>query len=139
MIQTAIVQKQNLVRVWPNLRQSVEEYSAKNPEFMPDDPDELIPLWAHPDGDNVLVVTREGEYAGFLTFKVQEIGLQRWATIGIIQLSEGILKEVTKQLEERLRELGCQRMSYFALRRGFERLAPSLGFRPRIIEYTKEL
>lgn len=142
-VQTAVVQRVNLERVWPKLEPGVREYIRKTPHET-GDIEEIKWFLRAEDGDEVLVITADGEYAGFITFKVQWLDGELWGTMAMVFLEKrfqgsDVLKQAADQLRGILRLRGCTVMNYFTARKGFRRLAPALGFRPRIIEWMREV
>lgn len=142
-VQTKVVDKRMLHRVWGRIAEGIELYRQKSPHYVGGS-EEIFSYLVSDDGDEILVISVGGEYGGFVTFKVQEIEGEVWGTMAMIFLTHeaqqaDALPEVVRQLEEVLRARGATVMNYMTARKGFKRLAPALGFRPRIIEYMKEL
>jgi hypothetical protein len=142
-VRTFVVPRHRLLRIWPTLAPGLTEYREKTPHQMPTEY-ELFHWLTSPAGDELLVVTVEGKYGGFLTFKIQDLEGERWGTIAIIYLTKvsqetRALSEITTQLGDILRARGCQVMNYMTAREGFRKLAPRLGFKQRITEWMKEL
>lgn len=133
-------------RVWElaeRLTEGIVQYREKSPHPV-GKPEEVLTYLSQPDGDELFVILLDGAYGGFMTFKVQKLNDEVWGTIAMIFLTEeaqraDALPEAAKQLEEELRSRGATVMNYMTARKGFRRLAPSLGFKPRIVEWMKEL
>lgn len=143
MVKTTVVPKQQLHRVWPRLEPGLAVYREKSPHFVGSTEDIFTQLTSA-EGDELLVITVDSDYGGFITFKVQELEGEIWGTMAMIFLTrvaqeKNALPEVCEQLADVLRARGCTIMNYMTARKGFKRLAPALGFRPRIIEWMKEL
>jgi hypothetical protein len=140
---TTVVARDQLNRIWPRIFEGIEIYRQKSPHYV-GEADEILSFLQSEEGDELLVLTVDGEYGGFVTFKVQELEGEVWGTMAMIFLTKiaqdrNALPAVVKQLEAVLRSRGCTIMNYMTARKGFKRLAPTLGFRPRIIEWMKEI
>lgn len=143
MVTTRVVPKNQLHRVWPHIAEGIEVYREKSPHYV-GTAEDIFAFLASDDGDELLVIAVDRQYGGFVTFKVQEMEGEVWGTMAMIFLTKAaqdaeVLPEVCKQLEVILKERGCSVMNYMTARKGFKRLAPSLGFRSRIVEWMKEL
>lgn len=143
MVRTQVVPKNQLHRIWPKISEGIEVYREKSPHYV-GTAEDIFTYLVSDDGDELLAITVDREYGGFITFKVQEMEGEVWGTMAMIFLTrvaqdKEVLPEVCNQLEVILKERGCNVMNYMTARKGFKRLAPSLGFRPRIIEWMKEI
>jgi hypothetical protein len=120
--------------VWKTISPGILEHLSKN-EF-PLTEDEVAQLLIDPEGDELLVLTAEGQYQGFVTFKIEE----DVATIGMVYLKHpGGLKLLSEVLTQFFRERECSILRFVALRHAFESVAPKLGFHPRVTEFVKEI
>lgn len=143
-VRTAVVERRNVARVWEALLPWVERYREKSPHPVPSSHQLLLDLSTE-GGDELMVVTEDGKFAGFFTFKVQELMEgEVWGTVAMICFTpeaqeSGVLPQAAEQLESLLRARGATVMNYMTSRKGFEKLAPRLGFRQRIVEWMKEL
>lgn len=142
-VKTTIVPRNRLHRIWPVIEPGIEIYRRKSPHQV-NEAQEIFTYLVSDDGDELLVATVDGEYGGFVTFKVQELEGEVWGTMAMIFLTpvaqdKDVLPEICRQLEDVLRSRGCNIMNYMTARKGFKRLAPKLGFRARIIEWMKEI
>ena len=140
---TAVVPRDRIRSLWPLLAGGLAIYREKSPHEIPKD-EALLQFLESPDGDELLIAIYEQQIIGFLTFKVQRLNSELWGTIAIIYIDPMFqgpttLPAVTAQLEEILRQRGCNVMNYMTARKGFAKLAPRLGFRPRITEWMKEI
>lgn len=145
IVNTQVVPRGQLYLLKDKLEEDLELYRTKTPHPIGSN-EELWANWLSPNGDEVFVYGVNREYAGFLTFKVQQLpGLDEiWGTISILLVREGfqggdVLGQIGEQLSAVMRERGCTVMNYMTARKGFKRLAPRLGFQQRIIEWMKEL
>jgi GNAT superfamily N-acetyltransferase len=143
MVKGTVVRRDRLLGVCPTLHQGVEIYRQKTPHEI-GSLEEIFEFLTSPEGDELFVFTHEGQYAGFMTFKVQPFEGEVWGTLAMVYVTPegqkaGVLAEAAQLVEEELRCRGCTVMNYMTAREGFRRLAPRLGFRPRIIEWMKEL
>jgi hypothetical protein len=143
MLQLIVVERDRIPEIWMDLLQGLEVYRDKSPHYLASEP-EIFKDLTSPDGDELALVSLDGKYIGFLTFKAQIVMTEIWGTLAIIYLTqEGqaarVLPLVVKQVADLLRERGCTVMNYLTARKGFRRLAPRLGFKARIIEWAKEL
>lgn len=142
-VKTTVVPRNRLHRIWPTIEPGIEIYRGKSPHRV-NEAQEIFTYLVSDDGDELLVATVDGEYGGFVTFKVQELEGEVWGTMAMIFLTpiaqeKDVLPEICRQLELVLKERGCNIMNYMTARKGFKRLAPKLGFRARIIEWMKEI
>lgn len=142
-VKGAVLARDKISLAWPWLKQGIDDYRNRTPHELPDDAG-IFSDWTAPGGDEVFAFATDGEFSGFMSFKVQELDGERWGTIAMIyvvpKFQQGdTLPEVATQLEAELRRRGCDVMNYMTKRKGFKRLAPRLGFKPRIIEWAKEL
>lgn len=140
-----VVPRAQLIHLSGELGRALEVYRRKTPHSIPAN-DELWADWLNPNGDEVFAFGYEGEFAGFMTFKVQQLPgtNELWGTIAILFVKEKfqngeVLGQAAEQLGAVLRARGCTVMNYMTARKGFKRLAPRLGFKSRIIEWMKEL
>jgi hypothetical protein len=131
------VPKEAVYALWPFLYKGVVTYNAKSPHQTASPEAVLLDLTS-PGGDELLVITQEGEYAGFLTYKEIELEGERCGAIAMIFADE-VLAAAMPAIKSHFQQLGCTRISFFTARRGFIKAAPRLGFRPRIIEWTMEV
>jgi hypothetical protein len=143
MIDLKVIPRERVEQLWPLLLPGIETYRRKSPHLLESE-DELLAYLQSQEGDELALILSFGTYAGFLTFKVQPFDGEIWGTIAMIFVTaEGqavdALPEACRQLEQELRDRGATLMNYMTARKGFGRLAPRLGFRPRIIEWMKEL
>lgn len=139
------VPKEHIYRIWPILYRGVVTYSEKTPHQI-GTPNEVLENWLDPGGDELIVIMLDGKtYAGFASFKVLPMEGEVWATLAMIYADEDVAKEVPVLEEamplarELFKRMGCSHMNYFTARKGFQRLAPRLGFRSRIIEWVTEV
>lgn len=138
-----VVPKPLVKNLWPVLREGVAVYRSKTPHAIGTEA-EVLEALSHPEGDDLFMFSVNDEYAGFMTFKAQDLEGERWGTIAMIyvepRFQQGeVLPRAAQLLEKVLRRQGCNIMNYMTARKGFQRLAPRLGFRPRIIEWMKEI
>jgi hypothetical protein len=144
------VPKEHVLRIWPILYEGVSTYIQKTPHLV-GDPNEILANLVSPGGDELLVIMlreddgTDGRYAGFGTFKILHIEGEVWGTFAMIYADAGpaseaaVLPEAMVLAREYFRGRGCTHMNYFTARKGFQRLAPRLGFRSRIIEWVTEV
>jgi hypothetical protein len=140
------VPKEHVLRIWPILYEGVSTYIQKTPHLV-GDPNEILANLVSPGGDELLaIMLREddgsnGEYAGFGTFKILQIEGEVWGTFAMIYArpSYDVLPDAMALAREYFRGRGCTHMNYFTARKGFQRLAPRLGFKSRIIEWVTEV
>lgn len=143
-VKVTIVPRDRLRRIWSTIEPGIEVYRQKTPHYI-EASEDILRFLESPDGDELVALTVDGEYGGFITFKVQELEKgEVWGTMAMIFLTavaqeKKILSEVGVQMEALLKARGCNVMNYMTARKGFKRLAPELGFRPRIIEWMKEI
>lgn len=142
MVEVSLVPRMHVRAVWPWMAADAEVYRRKSPHVTPVD---ILEFLEDPQGDELLVVSVDRKYAGFLTFRVGEADGEIWGTLGMIVLTpeaqaEGdVLEEMKKQVEEILKVRGCNVMNYLTRRKGFKRLAPRLGFEPGLIEWRRRI
>lgn len=139
------VPKEHVFRIWPLLYRGVLVYSEKTPHFI-GEPSAILANWMDPVGDDLIVIMLDDKiYAGFASYKVIEMEGERWGTFAMIYADEEaakdvpVLEEAMPLAREMFRQMGCTHMNYFTARKGFQRLAPRLGFKSRIIEWMTEL
>jgi len=139
----SVIGKPRVRLLWPLVAPGVEHYREKSPHHTPPE-EELLQWLESPEGDELFVFTADARYAGFVTFRVQRLDDEVWGTIAMIYVQPefqggDVLPQVVQALEVELRSRGATVMNYMTKRPGFRRLAPRLGFQPRIIEWMKEL
>lgn len=139
------VPKREVFRIWPILYRGVQTYREKTPHQI-GTPAEILANWQDPDGDELIVIMLDGRtYGGFASFKILELEGERWATFAMIYADEEasrtvpVLELAMPLAKELFKKLGCTHMNYFTARKGFQRLAPRLGFHSRIIEWVTEV
>lgn len=142
VVHAAVVPPEAIPRIWWKLQKGVEGYRGKTPHLVATD-EELYKDWLG-GGDEVFVFTVDKQYGGFLTFKVQMMEGERWGTVAIIWIEPQFrnttaLEIVADLLASELRKRGCDVMNFLTARKGFQRLGPRLGLKPRIIEWVREL
>lgn len=142
-VDTKLVPRHRVPELWERLKPGLDVYRLKSPHYVPTS-EEVREFLMAEDGDELLVILLDGTYEGFITFKVQPLDREVWGMVAMIFLTKkaqevNALQEACRQLEDVLRSRGATIMNYMTKRKGFARLAPSLGFRPRIIEWMKEL
>lgn len=126
-------------RLWPAFYAGVQTYRAKTPHKI-GTPQEILEWWMSEEGDKVLAFSLDGKYAGFASYKLLSVEGETWATFAMIYAQDdGVLEQAMRLAKPFFRQLGADRINYFTARKGFKRLAPRLGFEPRIIEYTMEV
>lgn len=136
------VPREEIWKRWPLFYEGVQVCLSKSESRTAPD---VLADWCSPEGEELYVLMIDArEFAGFITLRVFDFAWEVWGTIGMLFVSprfhkHGVLRQGLPLLEERLRHRGCTHMNYFTLRRGFERLAPKLGFRARYLEYVKEV
>jgi hypothetical protein len=135
------VPKDQVFRIWPLLYEGVLTYIEKTPHEI-GTPQEVLRNWLSPEGDQLLVVMLDAkQYLGFASYKVLDIEGERWATFAMIYLPNEFasFKEAIPEAMRIFKREGCTHVNYFTARKGFARLAPRLGFRPRITEWVAEV
>jgi hypothetical protein len=139
------VPREHVLRIWPILYAGVATYITKTPHQI-GTPQEVLANLMSPDGDELMVMMLDAkQYAGFGTFKILHLEGEIWGTFAMIYADEEasklepVLEEAMKLAKEYFRRRGCTHMNYFTARKGFQRLAPKLGFKSRIIEWVTEV
>lgn len=135
------VSREEVHGVWPLIYRGVVTYNEKSPHWTAA-PLAVLENLQQPDGDVLLLIAKDRAYAGFITYKVIELEQEYCAAIAMIYADEdgdSVLPDVMPRLRKHCAQQGCSRISFFTARRGFIKLAPRLGFKPRIIEWTMEV
>lgn len=137
------IRREEVHGLWPMLYKGIVTYNEKSPHRT-STPLAVLENLQHPEGDTLLLITKGGSYAGFITYKVIELEQEHCAALAMIYADEekgfgSVLAETMPHLKEHCKQQGCTRISFFTARRGFVKLAPRLGFKPRIIEWTMEV
>lgn len=139
------VPRKYALRVWPHLYAGVLTYIDKTPHTV-GTPQQILENLMSPGGDELMMMMLDAkEYAGFGTFKILRLEGEIWGTFAMIYADEEaskkaeVLVEGMKLAKEYFRRRGCTHMNYFTARKGFQRLAPKLGFKSRIIEWVTEV
>jgi hypothetical protein len=138
-----VLGKGEILSFWPWLSKGLGEYREKSPHEVAAD-DQLYDDWCSPSGDEVFAFGTPEGFAGYMTFKVAQVDGERWGTIGVIWLEKRfrhtpVLGLAADILAKELRSRGCDVMNFMTARAGFWRLAPTLGFKPRLVEWRREL
>lgn len=139
-----VVPRESVRVVWPYMEEDVKLYATKSPHYV-GEPQEVLEWLQDPQGDELAVVSLHRRYAGFITFKAQDLEPgERWGTICMILLkpeaqAADVLPALSVLLEKELKVRGCNVMNYMTARKGFARLAPRMGFKARIVEWMKEI
>lgn len=142
-VKSAVIPRAWIPEIWNLLEAGVNDYRGRTPHELPSN-EELLRFWTSPDGDELFAFGVDGQYGGFMTFKVQPFDGEVWGSISMIYVrpefqNSSALSDAAEQLANVLRGRGCTVMNYMTKRKGFRKLAPRLGFQPRIIEWAKEL
>lgn len=133
------IPKDWIYRLWPHFYAGVCVYREKTPHQI-GTPAEILLNWCSEEGDDVVGFSLDGKYAGFASYRMLSAEGETWATFAMIYATEdGVLEQAMRLAKRFFRERGADRINYFTARKGFRRLAPRLGFEPRIIEYTMEV
>jgi hypothetical protein len=135
------VPRSQVPRIWPLLYEGVTTYIEKTPHQIGTPPEILHNLTSE-GGDELLIIMVNGkEYVGFGTFKILNLEGEVWGTFAMIYAkpSHDVLPEAMELARDYFRRRGCTHMNYFTARKGFQKLAPRLGFQSRIIEWVTEV
>ena len=146
MIELKRVPREHIYRLWPLFYGGVRECISSDGTSLRT-PMDVLQDWISPTGEHLFVIMQDSKtYLGFATLQLHDFGAEKWGTIGLLYVKHvanidttAALAEGLPQLQATAKALGCTHLNYIATRRGFEKLSPKLGFRPRFIEWMKEI
>ncbi len=113
--------------LWKNLRPSLEEISIPAGDWIPEDIYcELV------SGKAVLYMGYDKDlFQGYLITKVLGNSLYVWVAYGV---SNGVFVKTMPAVVELCQEMRIKKVFFGSVRRGWEKLAPKLGFKPKVWE-----
>ena len=122
-MQLKYVNPNELKQVWNQIKPSLGEISALGGDWIPEDAYCDIKVGKA----QLYLGIKDGYFIGYIITQLINNSLHVWAAYSS---SHDILSEGLKQIADIASQMNAKEITFSSYRKGFEKIAPKLGFRP---------